>query len=270
VLNPGLFVLAHGIDPEKLLTRVGSDPVFASAPATNGPYISQFSLRTGGRGKVSLAETNKATVTVVGHTPRFDPARKLWFCDIELDAGQAYQPFVRLALCRYQPHSIDGHHISRVVLADFAQLLPRRVATVRPLTGGRLAVTMSGPVGVGWLGGGAVTASGIRASRIVTAEVQQLADGHDPDLGWVRVGNPADLAVTVGEAGLGNVRWNATLAAPPERPGFSYRVLLQEFEIHLTDDGDELDPFDGEWRSGPAEFPTTVRQRLVYADTFAL
>jgi len=270
VLNPALFALDHGIDPEKLLTRVGSDPVFASAPATNGPYISQFALRTGGRGKVSLAETNKATVTVVGHTPRFDPARNLWFCDIELDAGRAYQPFVRLALCRYQPHSIDGHHISRVVLADFAQLLPRRVATVRPLTGGRLAVALSGPVGVGWLGGGAVTAGGIRSSRMVTAEVQQLADGHDPDLGWVRAGDPVDLAVTVGDAGLGDVRWNAMLGAPPDRAGFTYRVLLQELEIHLTDDGDTLDPFDAEWRSGPAEFPTTVRQRLVYADTFAL
>lgn len=270
VLNPSLFALAHGIDPEKLLTRVGSDPVFASAPATNGPYISQFPLRTGGRGKVSLAETNKATVTVVGHTPRFDPARKLWFCDIELDAGQAYQPFVRLALCRYQPHSIDGHHISRVVLADFAQLLPRRVATVRPLTGGRLAVALSGPVGVGWLGGGAVTAGGVRSSRMVTAELQELADGRDPDLGWVRAGDPVDLAVTVGDAGLGDVRWNATLGAPPDRAGFSHRILLQEFEIHLTDDGDTLDPFDGEWRTGPAEFPTTVRQRLVYADTFAL
>jgi len=253
-----------------LLTRVGTDPVFASAPATNGPYISQFALRTSGRGNVVLAETNKATVTVVGHTPRYDPDRKLWYCDIELDAGAAYQPFVRLALCRYQPHSIDAHHISRVVLADFAQLLPRRDATVRPLVGGRTAVSLSGPVGIGRLGGGAVTAGGIRSSRMVTAEYQQLPDGGDPDLGWSRVGDAVDLTVAVGDGGLGDVRWSATLGAAPTAAGSSYRVLVQEYEIHPTDPGDTLDPFNAEWSSGPVEFPTQVRQRLVYADTFAL
>ena len=166
---------------------------------------------------------------MVGHTPRFDGARKLWFCDIELEAGTAYQPFVRLALCRYQPHSIDGHHISRVVLADFAQLLPRRVATLRPLTRGRLAVALSGPVGVGWLGGGAVTAGGIRASRMVTAEVQQLADGHDPDLGWVRAGDPTDLAVTVGGAGTGPVE--------PDTRVVAVRVALRRAVTALVDGG---------------------------------
>lgn len=260
---------SSGIDPEKLLTRVGGDPVFASAPATDGPYIAQFPLRSSVRGGVALAETNKAKVTVVGHTPRFDATRNLWYCDIELDPGAAYQPFVRLALCRYQPHSIDGHHISRVVLADFAQLLPRRVATVRPARGG-VRVTLAGPVGVGRLGGSGVNAGAIRSSRMVTAEIQQLPEGGDPDLGWARVGQPVDLTVTVGSGGLGDVSWNATVAVPPAVPGVAARVLVQEFEIHPTDPGDTLDPFDAEWRSGPIEFPTQVRQRLVYADTFAL
>jgi len=62
------------------------------------------------------------------NTPKFDPARKLWYCDIELAAGSSYQPFVRLGLCRYQPHSIDGHHLSRVVIGEFSQLLPDRSA----------------------------------------------------------------------------------------------------------------------------------------------
>ena len=39
-------------------------------------------------------------------TPEFDQVRKLWYCDLQLDAGTSYFPFVKLALARYQPHSI--------------------------------------------------------------------------------------------------------------------------------------------------------------------
>ena len=207
---------------------------------------------------------------MVGHTPRFDPERNLWYCDVELDAGAAYQPFVRLALCRFQRHSIDGHHISRVVLADYAQLLARREATVRRLLGGRMQVSLRGPVGVGRLGGGAVTASGVRASRVVTAEMQRRAEGADPDLGWARVGPPTYLDVAVGDGGLADVTWTASIGATTFEAGFVYRLLVQEHEIHPTDVGDQLDPFESEWSSGPVEFPTQVRQRLIYADTFPL
>ena len=39
-------------------------------------------------------------------------------------------PFVRLALARYQPHSITGVELSRVTLADYAQLTPDRSAVI--------------------------------------------------------------------------------------------------------------------------------------------
>ena len=62
-------------------------------------------------------------------------ARKLWYCDIELDAGsRTYMPFVRLALVRYQPHAIGGMKLSRVTLAEFAQVLPRRAVTLERST----------------------------------------------------------------------------------------------------------------------------------------
>ena len=40
------------------------------------------------------------------------------YCDIEFDNPTAYMPFVRLALTRYQPHSIPGVELSHVVLAE--------------------------------------------------------------------------------------------------------------------------------------------------------
>ncbi|MBL0168271.1 MAG: hypothetical protein IPP85_14545 [Propionivibrio sp.] len=53
-------------------------------------------------------------------------------------------PFVRLALVRYQPHAVQGAKISRVLLTDFSQLLPRRRA-VLVRDGINLTVTVHGP-----------------------------------------------------------------------------------------------------------------------------
>src|SRR5215207_3202949 len=47
----------------------------------------------------------EAIVEVAPHDVFYDAERQLWFCDIEIDQGQSYWPFVRLALARYQPCS---------------------------------------------------------------------------------------------------------------------------------------------------------------------
>ena len=89
---------------------------------------SDFSARVASE-TLPLLENN-VNVHVVGHRVQWDDARKLWYCDIELDAGwRTYMPFVRLALARYQPHAIGGMKLSRVTLAEFAQVLPRRAVT---------------------------------------------------------------------------------------------------------------------------------------------
>lgn len=69
-------------------------------------------------------------VDVVGYKPEFNEERKLWFCDVQFNPNhlQAYYPFVRMALCRYQPYSIPNSDafLSRVVMTDFMQLVPTR------------------------------------------------------------------------------------------------------------------------------------------------
>jgi hypothetical protein len=58
----------------------------------------------------------------------------LWFADLSIDAGQQYFPFIRLALARYQEHSVrDGQKdvcLSPVVMAQMIQLVPERQATL--------------------------------------------------------------------------------------------------------------------------------------------
>ncbi len=65
-----------------------------------------------------LAELKRTNITdgrvmhVAGFAPEYDPDRGLWFCDISFKPenlpGQtpSYFPFVRLALARFQPHSV--------------------------------------------------------------------------------------------------------------------------------------------------------------------
>ncbi len=83
-------------------------------------------------GNISYRMNKKVNIVdVVGHKVEYDANKKLWFSDIVIDSGEAYNPFVRLGLARYQPNSIDNAHLSRVVLSDFMQLLPDREFEVR-------------------------------------------------------------------------------------------------------------------------------------------
>ena len=95
------------------------------------PVISDFTGRISDQGGLTLDEISpQAKVSVAGHEVYFDTDRMLWYSDIEIDNGDSYYPFVRLALARYQPHSLAGAHLSRIVVADFMQLAPDRTAVL--------------------------------------------------------------------------------------------------------------------------------------------
>ncbi|HEX8154471.1 MAG TPA: hypothetical protein VF698_15160, partial [Thermoanaerobaculia bacterium] len=131
----------------KYTSEWGMDPLWSSVPT---PPLSRANFRDfvapqPGE-KIRLAEIEH-DVDVIGYEPRFDPERELWFCDILLDPGTTYFPMVRFALVRFQPHSIEGAHISPVVLADFVQLVPHRAVAydARQAASGAIEVEVSGP-----------------------------------------------------------------------------------------------------------------------------
>ena len=129
---------------------MGLDPLFDTVLPKEMAKAAGFSARVASE-TVPLLE-NGASVHVVGHRVQWDDARKLWYCDIELDAGwRTYMPFVRLALVRYQPHAIGGAKVSRVTLAEFAQVLPRRAATLQRSTQ-LVAVPRAGTLAAATLG----------------------------------------------------------------------------------------------------------------------
>src|SRR5262249_55283222 len=138
-----------------------------------------------------------------------DPERKLWYCDIEVDPGDAYYPFVRIALARYQAHSVPDAHLSRVVMTDFIQLAPDRTAEVS-LSDDRALVEVSGFSGRNRVADlsrpsflpseapaaidGVVARDAPLASTTVRVALERRLAGVPGDLGWERVSPEITLA----------------------------------------------------------------------------
>ncbi len=127
-----------------LVTQWGLDPLWETVLPKHRTRISDFPARVASEA-VALREFPTTTVQVIGHRVNWDASRKLWYCDIELDPGRTYMPFVRLALVRYQPNALPAAKISKVVLADFAQVLPRRRGVFKR-SATNLAFTLHGSV----------------------------------------------------------------------------------------------------------------------------
>jgi hypothetical protein len=131
-------------DMTPYVTQWGLDPVFDSVAPKKNAKAADFTLRVTSE-NVALQEKAGAMVHVVGHRVQWDDTRKLWYSDIEIDSGSSYMPFVRLALVRYQPHSLAEVKISRVAMAEFAQVLPRRRAVLH-IAGSVATVSVHGHV----------------------------------------------------------------------------------------------------------------------------
>ena len=227
------------------VTQWGQDPIWsAGAPPTQAtPLPEHFGNAVDVGTELTLDElSNDPSVpfTAVGHQVSYDDAhgRRLWYCDIQMDMGEAYFPFVRLALARYQPQSLDNAHLSRVVLADFMQLAPDRAASITfdPMdpTAVQLAVN-----GLTYTGPGTVTMS-------VTLEMQVPGS---QDSAWLPV---AGIPLTAHTFGGPDTLWTGSVVLPAARGSRPFRLVIREFESYPTDSS------GGE------------RQRLVYADILDL
>ncbi len=128
-----------------LVTLWGADPIWDGSPISDRAEMGLFKDFTESLSGLPLLAESSANVSVVGYPVKFDAARRLRFADIRINTDDAYWPFVRLALARFQPKSVDGAHLSRVVRADFIQLPPRRQAeiTINP---GVMHLKVGGPV----------------------------------------------------------------------------------------------------------------------------
>ena len=118
-----------------LVTLIGKDPIHASAPVDSESMLSlqgYESLSSVAR----LASNTDAEIAVAGYKVQWDPERELWYADISIGAhGNTYFPFVKLALCRFQPRSVSNSQgvdltTSGVVTTDWTQYPARRTLDV--------------------------------------------------------------------------------------------------------------------------------------------
>jgi hypothetical protein len=217
--------------------------------------------------------TGRPNVTVLGYRPEYNDERGLWYVDVAIDPGDRLWPFVRLVVCRYQPKSLPGCHLSPPVKCDFQQLLPERTASVSRTDVRHVRVVVSGAIGTRDGGpdepfppAAADRHTVIRRNRIMVARLQKTDPKLPTDLGWDTV-DTVELIVRGTGRTAAEAAWVGELAAPEDipltRPGENadWQVVIEEWEM-LPGDPD------------PA-LPTIVllpsyRRRLIYAEALTL
>lgn len=172
----------------------------------------------------------KPTLAVLGHKVEYDEVRQLWYCDIQIDVGPTYYPFIRLALVRYQPNSVRNAFVSRVVLADFAQIAPDRLMTIGPDAGNprKIGVAIAGPT----FNKSEAQSDGGDFEVIVET---RRSDISDPDLGWVPVPD-ADIQLLPHKItdDLAPLLWSGVITLPEPRGSRPYRLVVKEYERHIN------------------------------------
>jgi hypothetical protein len=221
-------------------------------------------------------------VTAVGIAPQYNADRQLYYFDIVLDPGDTYFPFVRLALARLQPHSLTDAYLSRVVRADFAQLVADRTATITyngktsvdvvvagitaknelaaQVQSGMIAVAALGP------GGGMVANPSVGKGHLVRAFVQSRTDPKQGDLGWKTVGAVRALSPYSVSIAPSTAYWRGTVTLPGTiGDGAEYRLAVEELEIYETDSASAESGLEVTTANN-----VPVRSRLVYFDALPL
>ena len=222
---------------ERYVTRFGADPLFqattpkssyaraADLPASTDPDA--WGVWVASEKNVTLQELPKGpTPTVLGYNVEFDPATKRWYSDISFDilsttiSGQKdtqYMPFVRLALVRYQDHSLPTCEVSQVVTADFVQLTPDRTATILR-TGSNLDVTVQG--------NSFNDGPGEASKAEVTVQMQVIPNAA-ADFEWANLGPEINLQWSANALRANFVTWTGSIAIPNagER-----RLVIREYE----------------------------------------
>jgi hypothetical protein len=250
---------AAGVDPEtvgRFISQWGADPLWSS-PQINRPLSpNDFAGYAHKAVGLKLGEVD-LVVDVVAYDVQYSPERHMWYADIQVNPNNSYFPFVRLALARYQYHSIPGVELSGVVLADPVQIFPARKAKVLRENSRMWAVSVEGT-------SFDLSPERTKQNEMVFTIVERRSE-DDTDTGWVttRVRGQAIRVVASPSGSAAASQWNAVMSLPDRKGSMRYAIMMEEFETWKMDKKKS----DGVSRRGFEEELTT---RLVYADRIEL
>jgi len=117
-------------------TYWGLDPLHNSGqPDQITPKPTDFRLNPVIDNNLEYPDKPDLIANAVAYPVHFDESRQQWFCDLAINPKNMYFPFIKLALARYQPHSVRKAQfdccLSHVVLAEMIQLMPDRQTTIQ-------------------------------------------------------------------------------------------------------------------------------------------
>lgn len=221
----------QGLQP--YVTRWGTDPIWrapGSLPSSL-PTPKRFRGASRVKGGLVLREYPGSPVMVAGYSVSYDETTERWFADVSLDQGSAYFPFVKLALVRFQPYSLEGLELSGVVVADFVQIAPDRWASA--------SVGADGTTVVCSMTGQSYTAGSAGRIAVVTMQLQKCPVGADLDVGWVDITEERGMKrqpLTLAQIASGDTRrtWHGSIQLPDKTGDMLYRAVIREYEVYAT------------------------------------
>lgn len=209
-----------------ILSQLGRDPVVGSANPARFPTPSEFTLATIKKGNIKPAEfavsRPAATVAVAAHDVVWDAERQRWAVDVVLPTGTNYQPFLKLALARYQDVSVGDTALSPITNVEWVQLAADRSATLqRDSRRAQFTITVTGRSASG-------TAAFANQPNSMSAILQRTTVAQPTDFDWTAVGTDSGVPMAGTTQLDGSTTWTTTLPLP--NPRHKYRVVLVEYE----------------------------------------
>ncbi len=264
------------------VTRWGADPIHKSGPMEDLIPADRFSGYAVKRENLRLyLEPQPATdsaeadaylpVSIAAYEPRLDPREGLWYCDVTVDPGAAYFPFIQFGLARYQPHCVEQSflELSHPVRA-FGQLMPRREGRV-VFSGERKIVIEVHGIGYHRSETGHsheeqrhLTDVPLLNVRLLCAvEADDIPREKNGGIRWRRVldkvGNPVEVLRLRPVQRGAEVWWVLPMTLPTNRWDTRYGLLLEEVELMAAD---RMSKKDGLWTDcSDIEFTTELEER---------
>ena len=265
----------------------GKDPVFNSPElnGTNYPQVENFPFAAA-YDTVTLAEDESTRMVVAAYKVLFDEEKQLHYADIPININQAYFPFVRLCVARYQKHSLKINNkdccLSPTTTVDWLQVVPVRY-TALYFKGGKnefdVALRGTAPytfTGQKFMNDNAQSPS--RCKITVTVENTTLGKSDDAFISMNDRPQGINTSVFIKQYYLDRQQFKGNHIEFVERISLGsayatqpFRVVIREYELH------EFDPirvaeearkraFDRRATTG-APVPQ-YEERLVFMDVF--